>query len=167
VIEYERDTPKLNVWLGLHKHGVIGPFFFMESTVTGHSYLDMLENFAVPQIPPGFIFQQDSAPPHFHKDVTTFLDETFPGRWVGRGGPTAWPPRSPDLTPLDFFAWGFIKDVVYRRKVRDLADLRQRIIEVVKLITPHMLINTWQEPEYRLDICRATTGAHIEVYGCA
>jgi hypothetical protein len=36
----------------------------------------------------------------------------FPGRWVGRGGPTAWPPRSLDLTPR-FFAWGFIKDVVY------------------------------------------------------
>ena len=80
-------------------------------------------------------------------------------------GPTAWPPRSPDLTPFDFFAWGFIKDGVYRRKVRDVADLRQRIIEAVELITPHMLINTWQEFEYRLDICRATTGAHIEVYG--
>jgi hypothetical protein len=46
-------------------------------------------------------------------------------------------------------------------------DLRQRIIKAVKLITPHMLINTWQELEYRLDICRATTGAHIEVFGCA
>ena len=60
-----------------------------------------------------------------------------------------------------------LKDVVYRRKVRDLADLRQRIIESVELITPHMLINTWQELEYRLDICQATTGAHIEVYGRA
>jgi hypothetical protein len=46
-------------------------------------------------------------------------------------------------------------------------DLRQRIIEEVQLITPHMLINTWQELEYRWDICRATTGAHIEVYGRA
>ena len=101
------------------------------------------------------------------RDVTTFLDETFPGRWVGRGSHTAWPPRSPDLTQLDFFASGFIKDVVYRRKVRDLADLRQRTIEAVELITPHVLINTWQELEYRLDICRATTGAHIEVYGRA
>ena len=35
------------------------------------------------------------------------------------------------------------------------------------LITPHMLINTWQELEYRLGICLATTGAHIEVYGRA
>ena len=50
---------------------------------------------------------------------------------------------------------------------RYLADLRQRIIEAVELITPHMLINTWQELEYRLDICRATTGAQIEVYGRA
>jgi hypothetical protein len=113
------------------------------------------------------LFQQDGALPHFHRDVTTFLDATFPGRWVGRGGPTAWPPRSPDLTPLDFFAWDFIKDAAYRRKVWDLADLRQCIIEAVELITPHMLINTWQELEYRLDICRATTGAHTEVYGRA
>ena len=56
---------------------------------------------------------------------------------------------------------------MYRRKVRDLADLRQRIIEAVELITHHMLINTWQELEYHLDICRATTGGHIEVYGRA
>ena len=60
-----------------------------------------------------------------------------------------------------------LKDVVYRRKVRDVADLRQRIIEAVELITPHMLINTWQQLEYHLGICQATTGAHIEVYGRA
>jgi hypothetical protein len=68
------------------------------------------------------------------------------------------------LTPLDFFAWRFIKDIVYRRKVWDLADLRQRIIEAVERITPHMLINMWQELEYHLGICRATTGAHSEMY---
>jgi hypothetical protein len=73
----------------------------------------------------------------------------FPGLWIGRGGTTAWPPASPDLTPLDFFEWGFIKDFVYSRKVRDVADLIQRIIEAVELITRHMLINTWQELENR------------------
>jgi hypothetical protein len=68
------------------------------------------------------------------------------------------------LTPLDFFSWGFNKDVVYSRKVRDLVDLRQRIIEAVELITLQMLINTWQKLENRLDVCQATTGTHIEVY---
>jgi hypothetical protein len=53
---------------------------------------------------------------------------------------------------------------IYNRKVLDLADLRQRIIEAVELITRHMLINTWKKLENRLDICQATTGAHIEVY---
>jgi hypothetical protein len=111
-----------------------------------------------------FIFEQDGAPPQFHRNVTMFLDEKFPGRWVGRGGPTAWLPRSPDLTPLDFFVLGFIMDVMYSRKVRDLADLKQRIIEAVELTTRHMLINMWQKLENRLDICQATTGAHIKVY---
>jgi len=42
-------------------------------------------------------------------DVTTFLDEIFLGRWVGRGGHTAWPPRSPDLTPLDILRGGLLR----------------------------------------------------------
>jgi hypothetical protein len=44
---------------------------------------------------------------------------------------------------------------------------RQISLKPLELITPHMMINTWQELEYRLDICRATTGAHTEVYGGA
>jgi hypothetical protein len=35
-----------------------------------------------------------------------FLDMHFPARWVGRDGPTPWPPRSPDNAPLDFFPVG-------------------------------------------------------------
>ncbi|GFQ86607.1 DUF4817 domain-containing protein [Trichonephila clavata] len=82
--EYERDTPKVNMWLGMHTNGIIGSFFFVEKTVTGHVYLDMLENFAVPQIPPGFLFQQDDTPPHYHGDVTAFLNKTFQGSKIGR-----------------------------------------------------------------------------------
>jgi hypothetical protein len=33
--------------------------------------------------------------------------------WLGQGGPMAWPPRSPDLTPLDFFLWGHVKAPIY------------------------------------------------------
>ena len=62
---------------------------------------------------------------------------------------------------------GLIRTLCTGEKFRDLADLRQRIVEAVELITAHVLLNTWQELEYRLDICRATTAAHIEVYGRA
>ncbi|KAJ4430987.1 hypothetical protein ANN_19580, partial [Periplaneta americana] len=76
-------------------------------TVTANTYLDMLQLYAVPQLPDGAIFQQDGAPPHFANMVRTFLDEQFPARWIGRGSPyITWPARSPDLTPPDFFPVG-------------------------------------------------------------
>ncbi|GFV01344.1 uncharacterized protein TNCV_2125701 [Trichonephila clavipes] len=47
-------------------------------------------------------FQQDGAPSHYARHVREHLDRTFPNRWIGCGGPVAWPPRSPDLSSLDF-----------------------------------------------------------------
>ena len=60
------------------------------------------------------ISQKDGAPPHWGSHFRRFLDATFPNRWIGRDGPTPWPPRSPDITPLNFFLWGYVKDTSYR-----------------------------------------------------
>ena len=87
----------------------------------------------------------------------------FPGRWIGRGGPITWPPRSPDITPLDFFLWGYVKDRVYQTPVQDLVTLRERIVEAIQAIDVDMLQRVWMEMEYRLDLLRATNGAHVEV----
>ena len=38
------------------------------------------------------------------------MNAIFDEKWIGRGGPVAWPPRSPDLTPPDYFLWGFVKE---------------------------------------------------------
>jgi len=48
----------------------------------------------------------DGAPGHWAKDVRDLMDINFPDKWIGRGGPIPWPPRSPDLTPPDFFSVG-------------------------------------------------------------
>jgi hypothetical protein len=37
-----------------------------------------------------------------------------------------------------------------------------RIIVAVKNIVAPMLTRVWQELEYRIDVCRATRGAHIK-----
>ena len=127
----------------------------------------MPKHYAVPQLEefqPRVVFQQDGAPPHWGLIVRDFLNETFPNRWIGRNGPTPWPPRSPDITPLDFFLWGCVKDRVYRTPVRDVETLQSRQIEVLATVNEEMLENTWREIEYRLDILRATNGAHVEVY---
>ena len=55
------------------------------------------------------LFQQDGAPPHWALHVRDWLNNNLADRWIGRGGPNdrniTWPPRSPDLTPLDFYLW--------------------------------------------------------------
>jgi hypothetical protein len=51
------------------------------------------------------LFQHDGAPAHYGEDVRQWLNETCPGTWIGRGWPIAWPPRSLDLTSIDFFLW--------------------------------------------------------------
>lgn len=45
-------------------------------------------------------YQHDETPMDFAQ-VKQHLGERFPGRRIGRGGLINWPPRSPDLTPLD------------------------------------------------------------------
>jgi len=46
-------------------------------------------------------------------------------------------------------------------RLRDLADLKTRIIAVVKNIDAPMLTHVWQELEYRIDVCRVSRGAQI------
>ena len=64
------------------------------------------------------MFQQDGTPPHWALDVRAYLNDELANCWVGRAAAAddallLWPPRSPDLTPLDFFLWGFVKGKVY------------------------------------------------------
>ena len=56
-----------------------------------------------------------------------FLDEQLPNRWIGQQEPVEWPPRSPDLTPMDFFFWGVVKEKVFLRKPRTVDDMICRI----------------------------------------
>jgi len=93
-----------------------------------------------------------------------FLDATFSNRWIERDGLTPWPPRSPDITPLDFFLWGCVKDKVFLTPVLDIINLRARITDVFATVTENMLEDMWRESDFRLDILRATKGAHVEVY---
>ena len=70
-----------------------------------------------------YICQQDGSPAHY-KDVRRYLNRNLPQRCVGRTGKEddalmRWPLRSPDLTPSDFFFWGFVKDTVSQSESQD------------------------------------------------
>ena len=116
------------------------------------------------ELQPTVYFQQDGAPPHWLTAVREHLNKTFPNRWIGRRGPIPWPPRSPDITPLYFFLWGYLKDIVYRTPANGIDVLKRRITQAFSTITGDILQRTWLEIDYRLEVLRATNGAQVEVY---
>lgn len=156
------------VWCGIIKDRVIGPVFY-DRTLNGQRYHSLLQNEIQPlinelpdEIKDGLVFQQDSAPYHTVRPVIEWLNERFP-MWIGRFGSIPWPARSPDLTPLDFFLWGNIKDKVYKNKVNNVDDLRGRIMEEIHLINESEAVRRAIE---KLDIiyttCIAQEGGYIE-----
>jgi len=66
--------------------------------------------------------------------------------------------------PLDLFLWLYVKDQVFSTPVPDITNLKARIKDAFLTITEDMLENTWREIDCRLDVLRATKGAHVEVY---
>jgi hypothetical protein len=74
--ELERSSPKVNMWASLMHDKFIGLFSFLEKTVTGRLYLDMLELYALSQLPPQTIFQQYG----FYHHVRNHLDREMAGR---------------------------------------------------------------------------------------
>jgi hypothetical protein len=91
----------------------------------------MLELYCPAPIPPQTILQVDRAPSDFCHHVRNHLDREKARRWIGRIGPIAWP----DLTPLDFFLWGYVKNIVYQVKMNDLQHLKARITDAVATVT--------------------------------
>ena len=126
------------------------------------SYLEgFLNNLPQPQRSSMF-FQQDGAPPHFATIVRNYLHEQFPGRWIGRQGTIEWPPRSPDLTPLDFFLWGHLKSVVYRHRPRNIDELKEAITQEIRNIPRETLLRVKMSFSERIEKCLEVNGGHFE-----
>jgi len=107
-------------------------------------------------------YQQDRAPPHYHRDVRAFLNENLQGHWIGQRGTFEFPPCSPDFTPLDFYLWGTLKDVVYRKKPARLWDLRAEIRAACATIPIHTLTKVAQPTACRCNRCLAANSNHFE-----
>ncbi|CAK1601563.1 unnamed protein product [Parnassius mnemosyne] len=100
---------KINLWTGIFNGSILGPVE-LPPALNGENYLAFLQHQLptlledVPlQTRATMWYQNDGCPAHYARDVRAYLDDRFPGRWIGRLGPILWPPRSPDLNPLDFF----------------------------------------------------------------
>ena len=83
-------------------------------------------------------------------------------RWISREGPVPWPPRSPDLNPLYFCAWGYAKGLVYN--TADIAtpeELQYRIVHAFQNDSG-LLERIRGFLRRRLDGCTQVEGQHFE-----
>lgn len=104
------------------------------------------------QIPPTTVWRPEE----------TLADETLQaaarsghnGRWQGKAQTILiWPPRSPDMTPCDFFLWGDVKGMVYVPLLSTHPEeLKQRITTALEIAAQDMLLRVWEELDYRLDV---------------
>jgi len=165
---------KLNVWCGFSKRRIFGPYFF-DAPLTGEIYLDFLRFILIPALAVLFPnpddpdipsantwFQQDGAPPHFAASVRAYLNEVFNQRWIGRRGHIEWPARSPDMNPLDFFLWGYLKQKVFREKPANLEELKEKIVRECREINQNMRDNVIEEFNNRLYVCQVAEGKQFE-----
>ncbi|GFW32761.1 uncharacterized protein TNCV_3680091 [Trichonephila clavipes] len=117
-VEIPLHPEKLTAWCALSPGGIIGPYFFKNDeghnvTVNGDRYRAMITNFFIPELNNHDVqelwFQKEGATCHTARATIDLLKDTFGDRLISRFGPVNWPPRSCDLTPLDYFLWGYVK----------------------------------------------------------
>jgi len=139
----ERNSQQLfsvKVWCGVIDSQLTGPAV-LPNRLTGRAYIAFLQN-----EPPLLleevslakrickVFQHEGAPAHYSRLVTHHLNLTFPERCIARSGHVQWPPRSPDLTPLHFCLWEWMKSDVYKEKANTRDELVARIMKNGALI---------------------------------
>lgn len=158
----------VNVWAGVIGNRLIGPHFLPDN-LNGQNYLDFLENDLPNLVEEVFdedrptVFQHDACPAHWSLAVRELLNNCFPNSWIGRGGPIPWPPRSPDLTPLDFYVWGRAKELVYAEEVPTREVLINRIHAAFDTMREELLLRTVTvEMRKRCRACLQVNGHQFE-----
>ncbi|GFW50760.1 uncharacterized protein TNCV_3590421 [Trichonephila clavipes] len=165
------------LWTDEAHFSLHGPFFFetqcavngwITETVNAQRYLTLLRQIVVPcLIQRGQIsnvtFMQDGATSHTANPVKAFLIQTFgEDRIVSRHCRYPWPPRSPDLTPADFWLWGYLKSRVYLSGPSSLSELKDAIHREVSSIHPDMLHSAVAGFVTRLECLLPCGGRHVE-----
>ncbi|GFU86735.1 uncharacterized protein TNCV_4303851 [Trichonephila clavipes] len=169
-VETSLHPEKPTVWCALWAGGSIGPYFFKNDeshnvTVNGDRYTAMITNFFIPELNNHDVqelwLQQDGATCHTARATIDLLKDTLGDRLISRFGPVNWPPRSCDLTPLDYFLWGYVKSLVYADKPQTLDHSEDNIRRVIADRRPQMLEKVIENCTSRLDYMRASRGSHM------
>ena len=108
------------------------------------------------------IFMQDGAPAHTSRMAMEWLENQFPGRLISNKSDFIWPPRSPDLNPLDFFLWGYMKEEIHRARPCSIAEVKQLIQNFMASISEDLLLRVIGQFVSRIRRCIEARGGMFE-----
>jgi len=119
---------------------IIGPCIFPQH-LTGDIYTNFLQDElpalsknAPLQTRQQMYYQQDAAQPHCSQVIRQYLNHKLPNHWIGHGSTQNWPPRLPDLNPLDYHVWGHMKAKVCAHKLNMREELLQQTLSSARSI---------------------------------
>ena len=117
-------------------------------------------------------FQQDGATAHTADDSLLYLHGKVGQRMMSRRGRQMceatlpdWPSRSPDLSPLDYWAWDRIKTGLHKAEggwPKTEQRMRAAILEVVETISQTELNKAILSFKNKIESCYAAEGGHFE-----
>jgi len=87
------------------------------------------------------------------------IQSFFGGSFISKG---LWTPRSPDLTPPDYFLWGYLKGRVYQNKSRTIDALKANITEEIQAVTADVMATTFQNMVRLVQSCLDANGGHFQ-----
>ena len=134
----------------------------MAVTVNGGRYRTMLNEFLFTKVEEEHIgniwFQQDGATCHTAQATLDVLRPVFKDRFISRRADVVWPPWSCDLTLLDYYLWGALKDKCYADKPKTIDPLKDNIREAIGEIQLYTIDNVLKNWTDRVGYCR---GSHF------
>ena len=113
-------------------------------------------------LPLKLLMQQSTSCGHCHDNhwahATEYLHQVTPEFIL----PDLWPPNSPDLNPVDYTVWGCLQGWVYQKRICDIDELKQCLVEVWSHFSQAIIdeaINEWRK---RLLACIRMKAHHFE-----
>ncbi|EFN61186.1 hypothetical protein EAG_12745, partial [Camponotus floridanus] len=88
------------------------------------------------------------------------LNRMFANKWIG--SPVLFPAKSSDLTCLDFYLWGRVKELIYFQRPTTRENMIERIKIIFREITTQELEEVQASFPRRLQACLAQSGTHFE-----
>ena len=130
-------------------------------TVNGDRYRAMLNEFLFTKIKEEHIgniwLQQYSATCHTNEATPNVFED----RIISRRADFVWSPRSCDLTTLNYYLWGAVKEKCYADKPETIFALKDNIREAIGEIQLHTIDNVLKNCTDCVDYCMASRGNHL------